>query len=326
MSGDDNENEDGAEEGELPAFDEVAVTSAFGAVVALHSHIPESALTASILGTERAGHGVAFGDAGLILTIGYLVTEAESVFVTTAGGQTLQAHVVAYDQETGFGIVQALGRLDVTPLQFGRSADLVVGETVVLAGHGGKSDAVYQEIIARREFAGYWEYLLEDALFTSPAHQNWGGAALLNHAGHLVGIGSLLVQHMGSSGAVGDANMVVPIDLLPPILDDLVMYGRVQKPARPWLGLITVEHQGGLVVASISQGGPSEACDIEVGDVIAEIAGQPVSELAPMFRLIWGLGEAGVEVPLTLERDGQSFETRVASADRNHLLHAPLVH
>lgn len=317
MDGDDDE---------AKGMDEVAVTSAMGAVVALQARIPEDGLTAGILGTERAGHGVAFGDAGLILTIGYLVTEAQSVFVTTASGQTLQAHVVAYDQETGFGLVQALGRLDATPVELGSSADLEVGDTVVLAGHGGKSDAVYQEIIARREFAGYWEYLLEDALFTSPAHQNWGGAGLLDHAGRLVGIGSLLVQHMGASGAVGDANMVVPIDLLPPILDDLVMYGRVQKPARPWLGLITVEHQGGLVVANIAEGGPSEACDIEVGDGIKEVAGHPVSELAPMFRLLWDQGEAGVIVPLTMERDGRTFEVRVPSADRNDLLSAPSLH
>lgn len=318
--------EDTQDDGPAQELDEVAITSAYGAVVALHSRIPDEALTASILGTERSGHGVAFGDGGLILTIGYLVTEAESVFVVTASGQTLQAHVVAYDQETGFGLVQALGRLDVTPLELGSSADLAVGDTVVLAGHGGKSDAVHQEIIARREFAGYWEYLLEDAFFTSPAHQNWGGAAMLDAQGKLVGIGSLMVQHMRSSGDAGDANMVVPIDLLKPILDDLIMFGRVQKPARPWLGLITVEHQGGLVIASITEGGPSDECDIEVGDVVAEVDGQPVSELAPMFRLIWGLGEAGIEVPLTLIRDGERLDIGIPSADRNALLQAPQMH
>ena len=307
-------------------MDEVALTSAFGAVVALNSRVPEDSLTGSMLGTERAGHGVAFGDTGLIVTIGYLITEADSVFVTTASGQTLQAHVVAYDQATGFGLVQALGRLDATPVPLGSSAELKVGETVVLAGHGGKSDAVHQEVIACREFAGYWEYLLEDALFTTPAHQNWGGCGLFNGKGELVGIGSLLVQHMGSSGEVGDANMVVPIDLLKPILDDLVMFGRVQKPARPWLGLITVEHQGGLVVANVVDGGPADDSDIEVGDQIMEVAGQPVSELASMFRLIWSLGEAGIDVPLTVARDGETFEITIESADRNALLTAPQIH
>ena len=166
-------------------MDEVAVTSALGAVVALHSRIPDQALTASLLGTERGGHGVVFRDDGLILTIGYLVTEAESVFVVTASGQTLPAHVVAYDQETGFGLVQALGRIDATHVEIGSSADLVVGDPVVLAGHGGKSDSVQQKIIAKREFAGYWEYLLDEAIFTAPPHQNWGGAGLINRHGEL---------------------------------------------------------------------------------------------------------------------------------------------
>ncbi|MBT6275144.1 MAG: serine protease [Chromatiales bacterium] len=307
-------------------MDEVAVTSALGAVVALHSRIPDSGLTASMLGTERGGHGVVFRDDGLILTIGYLVTEAESVFVVSASGQTLQAHVVAYDQETGFGVVQALGRLDAPHVEVGSSADLQVGDPVVMAGHGGKSDSVHQTVIAKREFAGYWEYLLDEAIFTAPPHQNWGGTALIDRHGKLVGIGSLFVQHASSAGSTNDANMVVPIDLLTPILDDLLMFGRVQRPPRPWLGMITVEHQAGLAIASTVDGGPASYSDIEVGDIVTEVAGQPVRELASMFRLIWSLGEAGVKVPLTVIRDGDHVDVDINSIDRRSLLAAPQVH
>ena len=220
-------------------MNELEITSALSAVVSLRSRIPEDALTANVLGTERAGHGVQIRDDGLVLTIGYLITEAESIFLVTASGQTLQAHMVAYDQRTGFGLVQALGRLDAATVQMGSSADVRVGDPIVVAGHGGKSDMVAAEVITKREFAGYWEYLLDEAIFSAPAHSNWGGAAALDSEGRLVGIGSLFVQQAEGEDSGRDANMIVPIDLLPPILDDLLMYGRTRKPPRPWMGLLT---------------------------------------------------------------------------------------
>jgi S1-C subfamily serine protease len=297
------------------------------AVVALRSRIPEDALTANVLGTERAGHGVQIRDDGLVLTIGYLVTEADSIFLVTASGQTLPAHLVAYDQETGFGLVQALGRLDAATVRIGQSADVGVGDPIVLVGHGGKSDCVSAEVIEKREFAGYWEYLLDDAIFTSPAHNNWGGTAALDAEGRLVGIGSLFVQEADSEGGTRrDANMVVPIDLLAPILDELLMYGRTRKAPRPWMGMLTVEHQVGLVVASTIEGSPAEAAELEVGDIVAEVDGEPVEALADMFRKVWSLGEAGVEIPLTVVRDGERLAVSIQSVDRNATLKSPQIH
>lgn len=307
-------------------MNEVEITSALSAVVGLRSHIPDDALTANVLGTERAGHGVQIREDGLVLTIGYLVTEAESIFLMTASGQTLQAHLVAYDQETGFGLVQALGHLDAATVPLGRSADVQVGDAIVLAGHGGKSDTVNAEVIEKREFAGYWEYVLDEALFTSPPHTNWGGTAALDSEGRLVGIGSLFIQQGEGESRPRDANMVVPIDLLPPILDDLLMYGRTQKPPRPWLGLLAVEHKAGLVVASTVDGGPAAASDIEVGDIIAEVDNVPVDELADFFRHVWSLGRAGVEVPLTVIRNGDPMLVMINSMDRHASLKAPRIH
>ena len=244
-----------------PTSDEVAfdLEAVLGSVVALRAHIPEDAMTASVLGTERAGHGVVINDSGLVLTIGYLVTEADSVWLVDNANTTVPAYVVAYDQETGFGLVQALQRLPVAGLPLGSSDTLSEGDYVVFAGHGGVSQAVAAEVVLKREFAGYWEYLLEEAIFTAPAHPNWGGAAVIGRDGTLRGIGSLLVQHVRGDEETFNANMVVPVDLLKPILDELLAYGRRNKPSRPWLGMMTTEYEGHLVVAGVTNGGPRRA-------------------------------------------------------------------
>ncbi len=211
---------------------------ALSAVVGVRTTIPSDAFTAETLGTERSGHGVLIRRDGLVLTIGYLVTEAETVWLTLAGGKVVPGHVLGYDQETGFGLVQALARIDVPVLDLGSSARTKVGDHVVVAGAGGRQNAVAARIVAKQEFAGYWEYLLDEALFTAPSHPNWGGTGLINPAGELIGIGSLQVQHGGGEKeAPVDINMIVPIDLLKPILDDLTTIGQTQKSPRPWLGI-----------------------------------------------------------------------------------------
>src|SRR5207237_4967739 len=92
------------------AFD---LERALSAVLGLRATVPEDAFTAGTLGTERAGSGVLIREDGLVLTIGYLVTEAETMWLTSEGGGAVQGHVLAYDQETGCGLVQALGRLNI---------------------------------------------------------------------------------------------------------------------------------------------------------------------------------------------------------------------
>ncbi|TAN56089.1 MAG: serine protease, partial [Betaproteobacteria bacterium] len=214
--------------------------AALDPVVALRAEIPEDAFTAGLLGTERAGHGVAIGNDGLLLTIGYLITEASAIWLSTNRGAVVAGYTVAYDQATGLGLVQALGQLGVRGLERGSSANCAVDDEVIVAGHGGRRHALKASVFAKREFAGYWEYLLEEAIFTAPAHPHWGGTALIGGDGKLLGIGSLLVEEK-HDGETLQGNMVVPIDLLEPILDDLLKYGRANRPARPWLGLYTTE-------------------------------------------------------------------------------------
>ncbi|NKB56661.1 MAG: PDZ domain-containing protein [Alphaproteobacteria bacterium] len=299
---------------------------ALSAVVSIRTQIPEDAMTARMLGTERAGHGVVIRESGLIATIGYLVTEAESIWIVDGTGKATAGHTVAYDQETGYGLIQALGRLELPALEMGSAADLSEGEAVVLAGSGGRSNAISARVQAKREFAGYWEYLLDEAIFTAPPHPTWGGAGLIGHDGTLRGIGSLFVQQVVSGGDAVDGNMIVPIDILQPILDELLTYGKTQKPPRPWLGMMTTEMDDALVVAGLVEGGPAERADVRVGDFVIGVGGEPVDELAYMFRRIWATGEAGVGIPLTLSRDGEMLDLTVKSVNRADLLKSPQLH
>ena len=298
---------------------------ALTAVVSLSSRIPPEAFTAETLGTERAGNGVVIGGDGLVLTVGYLVTEAETVWLTTHDGRSVPAHVVGYDAVTGFGLVQALGRLDLPALALGRSGTLKLGDRAVVAGAGGRRHSVAVELVARQEFAGYWEYVLDEALFTAPAHPHWGGTALIGPAGDLLGIGSLQLQQGGQGGARA-INMVVPIDLLPPILDDLQMRGRADRPPRPWLGLYATETEDGVVVMGLAADGPAETAGLRPGDIALSVATEAVPDLAGFFRQVWALGAAGVRVPLTVRRDGREIALSVMSADRDRFLVTPQLH
>src|SRR5262247_1134938 len=218
--------------------------------------LPAEAVTAETLGTERTGNGVLIRE-GVVLTIGYLITEAETIWLHLADGRAVPGHVLAYDQETGFGVVQALARLDLPALPLGQSRATKVGDPVVVAGHGGRKHSVVARIAAKQEFAGNWEYVLDEAIFTAPAHPFWGGTAMIGRAGELLGIGSLQVQQVRESGTPEPLNMIVPIDILKPILEDLLTLGRPNHPPRPWLGLNATEVDDKVVVARVSSGGPA---------------------------------------------------------------------
>ena len=302
---------------------------AMGAVVGLRASIPEDAFTAQMLGTERAGNGVVIRDNGLVLTIGYLITEAETIWLSPGAGPPVQGHALAYDQETGFGLVQALARLDVPALPIGSSANAQVGERVVVAGAGGRQRSVAALIVAKEEFAGYWEYVLDEAIFTAPAHPNWGGTAMISTSGELLGIGSLKLEQQRQSGpetTSSHLNMIVPIDLLKPILDDLLRYGRPNRPPRPWLGLYAAKIEDRIVVIELADRSPAQRAGLRTGDVVRAVGGAEVRSLAGMFRRVWSLGQAGVEIPIRLDRDGNTLEQTIVSADRSRFFKAPRLH
>jgi len=303
------------------AFDLDRVLSS---IVGLHSIIPGDAFTAETLGTERAGNGVVIDD-GLVLTIGYLITEAEAVWLHLGDGRVMEGHALGFDSVTGFGLVQSLGRMNIEPLSIGSSAATEIGDRVVVGGAGGRTRSVASQIAAKQEFAGYWEYLLDEAIFTYPAHPNWGGTGLISKSGDLIGIGSLQLERE-RGGRAEHVNMIVPIDLLKPILDDLRKFGKVNRPARPWLGMYSTEIDNRVVVIGIAGNGPAARAELKAGDVILAVDGEKVTSQSAFYRKLWALGDAGVDVPLTVHHEGVTFDVVLASTDRARLLKGPKLH
>ena len=301
------------------------LAQALDAVVLLRAEIPEDAFTGSILGTDRTGYGVVIRETGLVLTVGYLITEAETIWLTTNAGVAVAGHALAYDQASGFGLVQALGELRAPALERGSASTVQAGDQVFVIGHGGRSHALKAKVIAKREFAGYWEYLIADALFTVPAHPQWGGTALLDTRGRLVGIGSLLLQETVGEEA-DQGNMFIPIDLVEPLLEDLIVHGRAARAPRPWLGMYTQEAEGRLTVGGLAPGSPAERAGVQPGDLVLGVAGERTGSLADFLRKVWRLGAPGVEVPLMLARQGDVLRLNLQSADRNDFLKKPRLH
>ncbi len=295
-------------------------------IVTISSRIPEDAFTAETLGTERAGNGVLISERGIVLTIGYLISEAEEIWIRANDGRLFPGHPLAYDQETGFGLVQALAHIDLPVAKMGIATDARVGDNVLVAGAGGPQRSVAAVIVARQEFAGYWEYVIDDALFTAPAHPNWGGTGVFNERGELIGIGSLHLEQ-GASGESGEhMNMIVPINLLEPILPDLMKFGRRKEPPKPWLGLYATELEDKIVVVGRSQRGPARRANLHNGDIIEAVGGRPVTSLANLYRLIQAQGEAGASVSLTIVRDDQTMEMEIQSDDRTRMFRPPKLH
>lgn len=287
----------------------------FAALVHIEAEVPDSARTAGSLGTRRAGSGVVIDDDGLVLTIGYLILEADTVKITT-GDRRVAATVLAYDDATGFGLLRAQAPLDIAPLELGSSASLERRDRVLVASYSGARDAVRAIVVSRHPFAGSWEYILERAIFTAPPHREYGGAALIGPDGKLLGIGSLMVGHALEDGPPMPGNMFVPIDLLKPVLADLIADGRAARPPTPWLGMFTNDRRGHVLVVQVADESPAARAGIVAGDVVIGVAGHAVTTMRDLFRAVWALGPAGVEVPLAVVHGGEISEVTVHSADR----------
>jgi S1-C subfamily serine protease len=286
------------------------------AILGVKAEVPAEARTADSLGRQRSGSGAVIDAGGLVLTIGYLIVEAAAVDLYDGESKRIPAEVVGYDHETGFGLVRATEPLDVAPIPLGSSKDVAIGDALLVLSRDGALGGRETRLASRREFAGYWEYLLPDALFTSPPHPAFAGAALIDREARLVGIGSLFVADATAPEVASPGNMFVPIDALGPILGDLLALGRRDAPGHPWVGVSAQEHGGHLVVRSVADGGPAEAAGIRPGDVLLAVGGMKVDSLAELYRGMWNLGEPGVKVPLRVLRENQVMEVEVPSVDR----------
>lgn len=282
----------------------------------MRAEVPPEARTAGTLGRQRSGTGAVIDGSGLVLTIGYLILEAAAVDLWDARGRRVPAEIVGYDHDTGFGLLRASEPLDAAPLPLGRSAEVPVGEPLLVLSRDGPLGGRETRLVDRREFAGYWEYLLPEALFTSPPHDAWAGAALIDRQGRLVGIGSLAVGDAAGAGVASPGNMFVPVDALKPILGDLLALGRRDGPGRPWLGLQAQEHAGHVIVRRVTEDGPAEGAGLQPGDVVLAVGGRQVGSLAELYRGIWDLGQPGVVVPMRVMRANRILELEVPSTDR----------
>ncbi|MCM2326371.1 MAG: S1C family serine protease [Lysobacter sp.] len=302
-----------------PAKEEEAtrrqLEDAAGAVVAVRTRAIGNARSKESLGAERTGSGILIAPSGLVLTIGYLILEADQVEITDSGGRSLPATVVAYDHATGFGLLRPFGPLTPKPVRLGASDKVEQLDRLMIAsgGEGGLSVAT---VVSKRPFAGYWEYLIDGAIFTAPPRMDHSGAALINRDGELVGIGSLFVMDAMTPGERLPGNMFVPIDLIKPILAEMIETGRQKAGRRPWIGVNTAEDDGRLKVLRVTAEGPAEAAGLRAGDLILAVGGEKVRDLADFYRKLWAAGEPGVEVGLTVLQGADLRELKVRSIDR----------
>ncbi len=299
----------------------------FNAVVEIETRAVPDAHSAEALGRERHGTGIVIGDDGLVLTIGYLVIEAAELRVIDSHGRSLPARVVAYDPPTGFGLVRTTVPLASTPVSLGDSGKLRERDPVMIVSHGGRDRVTLAYVVSRRAFAGNWEYALDEAIYTAPPTLEWSGAALIGRDGTLLGIGSLIVRDaMGGETAV-PGNVFVPIDLLKPVLADLVRTGHRAGPARPWLGINADEVQGRLFVSRVLPEGPAEKAGIKAGDVIVAVGKDAVRTQPEFYRKVWAYGAAGTDIPLrVLQDDIDVREIKVRSMDRTAYDRPPTTH
>lgn len=285
------------------------------AVVQVKAKILPNARSLATLGAQRQGSGVLVRE-GYVLTIGYLVIEAEAIEVISGDGKAVPATLAAYDHASGFGLVRLVAPLAGKPLPLGDSTALAERDAAMIATHGGRDGLNLVYVVSRRPFSGSWEYQLDAAIYTYPPVQNWSGAALIGPKGELLGIGSLIVPDAGGPGTQSPGNMFVPIELLKPILEDLIANGRAAGPLRPWLGLNAEELRGRLFVARVSPEGPAERAGLQSGDMVIGVGGESVASLADFYRKVWARGAAGVEVPLRVLQGMQMKDVSVRSIDR----------
>jgi len=299
-----------------PLLEAQNVGETMRALVRVRATVPAEATTARTLGTEREGNGILIDSSGLILTIGYLIVEADSIEVQTTTG-TFLADFVGYDGDTGFGLVRARSLAGLQPMQLGESSRVDVGDSLQVGGFGNEAQPV--RVISRGEFVGSWEYLLDNAVYTAPAYPDFGGAALISE-GKLVGVGSILATFTLSGVGRVACNMFVPIDLLKPILQELTRSGRSGLPSRPWLGLNTTETEGRVVVTTVTPGSPAEQAGLRRGDIILAVGQHAVAGIAEFYRQVWSTGSAGVSVHLRVLQGDSIRELTAKSVDRNDRL------
>lgn len=297
------------------------LAEAANAVVGVHVKALPNARSNETLGSDRAGSGILIGNNGLVLTIGYLIMEAEQVEVSDSQGTTVPAAVLAYDHATGFGLVRAIGKLAPKPIRLGTSQPVTQLDRLMVVTGGGDQSMSIATVVSRRKYAGYWEYLIDGAIFTAPPRLDHSGAALVNKDGELVGVGSLFVMDALTPGERFPGNMFVPIDLLKPVLDDMIRTGVGRASRRPWLGVDSLEEDGRVKVLQVPDDSPAQQAGIEAGDLILSVNGESVESLEAFYDKLWNRGATpGTDFTLTLLHGPAINQVTVHSIDRQEYM------
>ncbi|MBL8376235.1 MAG: serine protease [Burkholderiales bacterium] len=299
-----------------------AILAAVDAVVKVSVRAIADARSVRTLGREREGSGVVLAPSGMVLTIGYLILEAEAIELTDNAGRVVTGVVAAYDHATGFGLIRPAVPLKVEGAVLGDSATVAAEAHLVFAPWGGRGNASLAAVASKRRFAGYWEYLIDDAIFTYPPRGDHSGAALIDRNGRVVGIGSLLVADAALPNRRFPGNMFVPVDLVKPILADLERAGRARETVRPWIGLSTQEVEGRLLVIRVQEEGPAALAGLAAGDVVVSIGGAKISTLEEFYRRLWSAGAPGTRIRLGVQKGAEVRDVEVRSIDRLEYMRA----
>jgi len=293
---------------------QASISTILRAVVGIHTKIPKDALSAKTLGTEREGSGVLIDSSGLILTVGYLVLEANKIEIVRPGGKKIPAKLIGYDSDSGLSLIKATQSLKLKPVNIGNSKKLKPGSRVMIVSHAGMPPVSASQVVSRRSYAGYWEYVVDDAIYISPPHDNYVGAVLFGEGGEVQGIGSMFVNDAIAPNVQLPGNMFVPVNAFKNVMLDLMNRGRPSGPERPWIGVHINEVEGKVRVVRIAKNGPAESAGIKPGDVIVGVGGKPVKSMEALFRQVWSRGDAGVNIPLDIVTEAKG-DLRVRRVD-----------
>jgi len=288
----------------------------YESIVGISSVAVDNARSLATLGKERSGSGIVIDKEGHILTIGYLVIEADTIEITLANGDTYPGKVVGYDHATGFAILKSIVPKKLFPVDLGESEKIKENDVLYILPHLDEGPGSPTKLVSRRPFAGSWEYFLEKPIYTYPFNPHWQGTPLLNEKGQLLGIGSLFIRDSIAEGINSPGNLFVPIELLKPILKDLINEGKRKTKLNPWMGLTPDDSSGKISITRVSKDGPAEAAGIKAGDVLLSVNNKEVKTMQDFYKTAWSLGGPGTKIPINIQREDKNINLIINSIDR----------
>ena len=294
----------------------------YQSVVKIDSIVPADARTANSLGTIRGGNGIVIDDKH-ILTIGYIVVEAETITITLPNGGVVPAELAGYDHTTGFGILKTILPSKLTPLQIGNSDKLNKEDLLYVLPYLTEGAPSAVKMVSRRSFTGWWEYFLDKPIYTHPMNTSFAGSALINEFGELLGIGSLYVSDAAAEGVPMPGNLFVPINDLKPILNDLIVNGKRTADVKPYMGLTSNDDTGKVMVTRVNDDGPAAKAGFKENDIILKVNKINIQDTEKFYKTVWSQGGPGTLLDFEIERNNQIISLKLTTMDRNDFFVKP---